>query len=284
MTESSFTEILNGKTGNLKSLANGLKKKYQNAYPFPNIVIDDFFNETLLDSVLLEFPDLSKNKGARVFNNHNEKKLAGNGEALFGDVTKRLCHFLNSQPFLEFLQELTGIREQLLPDSYFVGGGHHELKPGGYLKIHADFNKHSDSKLDRRINVLVYLNKDWQDSFGGHFELWNKEMTKAEKKILPIYNRMAIFNTTSTSYHGNPEMVNCPADNSRKSLALYYYTNGRPESEISVLEHDTLFVNRIGVENDVKILGISNFGRFIRFLKILTPPFITIVVKKLMAR
>jgi len=284
MTESGLTEILNGKIGNLKSLANDLKEKYQNAYPFPNIVIDDFFNETLLDSVLLEFPDLAKNKGVVEFDNHNEKKLAGNGEALFGDVTKRLCHFLNSQPFLEFLQELTGIREQLLPDPYFVGGGHHELKPGGYLKIHADFNKHFDSKLDRRINVLVYLNKDWQDSFGGFFELWNKEMTKAEKKILPIYNRMVIFSTTSTSYHGNPEVVNCPAGNSRKSLAFYYYTNGRPESEINGLEHSTLFVNRLGVKDDVEILDISNSGRIRRFVKILTPPFIIMLVKKLTVR
>ena len=101
---------------------------------------------------------------------------------------------------------------------------------------------------------------------------------------MPIYNRMAIFSTTSTSYHGNPEVVKCPADNSRKSLAFYYYTNGRPESEISTLEHNTLFVNRLGVKDDVEILDISNYSRFRRFVKILTPPIINILVKKLTVR
>jgi Rps23 Pro-64 3,4-dihydroxylase Tpa1-like proline 4-hydroxylase len=80
-------------------------------------------------------------------------------------------HFLNSQPFLEFLQQLTGIKETLIPDPYFEGGGFHEIKPGGYLKMHVDFHKHKLTKLDRRLNILVYLNEDWKEEYGGHFEL-----------------------------------------------------------------------------------------------------------------
>jgi hypothetical protein len=119
-------------------------------------------------------------------------------------------HFLNSQPFLEFLCILTGINT-LLPDPYFEGGGAHQIMPGGHLKIHADFNKHILTNLDRRLNVLIYLNKDWEESWGGHLEFWDKELKSPVKKILPIFNRMAIFTTTSTSYHGHPDPLKCPA-------------------------------------------------------------------------
>jgi len=275
--------LLNSNKKDLSQVASELKFKYQSALPFPHIVIDDFFDEVLMDAVLSEFPDLSVKDGVLKFDGYNEKKLVGVGESLFGDFTKRLCHFLNSQPFLEFLQELTGIKEQLLPDAYFVGGGHHEIKPGGFLKIHADFNKHFDSKLDRRINVLVYLNKDWTENYGGSFELWNKNMTKAEVKILPLFNRVAIFSTTSTSYHGNPDPVQCLPGNSRKSLAFYYYTNGRPEIENSNKEHSTIFVKREGVVNDVAKFTLSN-GRLKNAIRICIPPIFLILFKRISKR
>ena len=188
-------------------------------------------------------------------------------------------HFLNSEPVLKFLQKLTGIKETLLPDPYFEGGGYHEIKPGGFLKVHADFNKHRPTNLDRRINFLVYLNKDWEESYGGHFELWNLDMTKAERKILPIFNRVAIFSTISNSYHGHPNPLTCPQDKSRKSIALYYYTNGRPQSEVSKV-HSTLFVSRAGVKNDT---ADPNFRTLTSRLKTLaqkiTPPIIFDAVK-----
>src|SRR5690606_2126402 len=166
--------ILNSKI-NLATLAREYKETYAQAEPFPNIYFDEFFNPDFLSLVLDEFPDMAKNPDI-FFNNFNEIKYASKGERKFGPYTKQFVHFLNSEPFLQFLQELTSIEEVLLPDPYFEGAGFHEIKKGGLLKIHADFNKHSQTKLDRRLNVLVYLNKDWDESYGGHFELWDKEM------------------------------------------------------------------------------------------------------------
>ena len=162
------------------------------------------------------------------------------------------------------MSELTGI-EDLLGDPYYEGGGCHQIKRGGFLKVHADFNKHKRTGLDRRLNVLVYLNKDWKEEYGGHFELWNADMTKGEKKILPLFNRMAMFSTTDFSYHGHPDKLNCPEDRSRRSLALYYYTNGRPAHEINegLEDHTTLFVDRKGVETEKSMRvynGIVNFA------------------------
>lgn len=223
--------IINTKYGDLKNIGKKYSEQYKNAEPFPNISFDDFFDEELLDKVLNEFPDLSK-ENASEFNDVKQIKFGGKGELFFERETKKLMNFLNSEPFLDFLQELTGVKEKLIGDPYFLGAGQHEIKKGGLLKIHADFNKYPAFDLDRRLNVLIYLNKDWKESYGGHFELWDKGMKKSVKKILPIFNRMAIFSTTDYSYHGHPDPLNCPEDKSRKSLALYYYTHGRPENEL----------------------------------------------------
>lgn len=265
---------------NLAQLAKEKKQEYQHAKPFPSIVLHNFFDESILQQVLDEFPDLSKKKDIIHYDNHNEKKLAAKGEAVFGEMTKLVTHFLNSQPILEFLQELTGIEEVLIPDPYFEGGGYHEIKPGGLLKIHADFNKNRLTKLDRRINLLVYLNKDWQESYGGHFELWDKDMTTSHKKILPVFNTVAIFSTTDFSYHGHPNPLTCPPDRSRKSLALYYYSNGRPSSEVNdgLEEHGTLFKSRTGVEKDVLAEEPVTFKSIV---KDLIPPIIVKAIKKM---
>lgn len=246
--------------------------EYISGEPYPHIVFNDFFNEEILNEVLQQAPSLAKGRGdIHQYDNRNEKKLASKGESQFGPTTLEFMHFLNSEPFLYFLENLTGIKN-LIPDPHFEGGGHHEIVPGGFLKIHADFNKHGETGLDRRLNVLVYLNKDWEEAYGGHFELWDREMTQAVKKILPLFNRMAIFSTTSFTYHGHPDPLRCPEGRSRKSLALYYYTNGRPEEELHQDGefHSTLFQARPNSSDDSLVARSKD--RIKQGIKAITPP------------
>ncbi len=263
----------------LTELARSNAQKYQDAAPFPSIAFTDFFDEDMLDRVLSEFPDLSA-EDSRKYDNKREVKLQGKGERFFGDETKKLMHFLNSEVFLNFLQILTGIEEPLIGDPYFIGGGQHETKKGGFLKVHADFNKHKTLGLDRRINVLVYLNKDWKEEYGGHFELWDRNMEKCELKVLPAFNTMAIFSTTDFSYHGLPDPLNCPEDMSRKSLALYYYSNGRPASEIMPGNqvHGTLFKARKDDANDKAALNVFNDPKGV--LREFIPPILLRLIRK----
>jgi len=166
---------------------------------------------------------------------------------------------MNSQVFLQFLQNLTGI-EGLLPDPRLQGGGMHQIERGGRLGVHVDFNRHRTSKLDRRLNVLLYLNKDWSEDYGGHFEMWDRQMERCVQRVLPIFNRLVVFSTTETSWHGHPDPLTCPEDRTRKSLALYYYTNGRPDSEVAET-HSTKFRTRPGetVENKREPLRLRDF-------------------------
>lgn len=258
--------MLNSSKTNLQQLASKLANTYQTNKPFPSIYIDDFFDENFLEEVLKEFPRVDQLKDKIYYANPNEDKYATKGEYTFGDQTKKLVHFLNSQPFLEFLQKITGIEETLIPDPYFEGGGFHEIKPGGFLKVHVDFHKNKKLQLSRRVNFLIYLNKDWEEEYGGHLELWEKDMSQCVSKILPKFNRAAMFSTTGDSWHGHPDPLNYPEGKSRKSLALYYYTNGRPISELNKSQKNritTTFSNRKGLDNSKmkyynKLVNIAN--------------------------
>lgn len=232
----------------LKDLALKYRETYAQARPFPHIVIDDFLPEYILDSILNEFPKVGSIDWQK-FENSAEKKLAYKHEMQMGDATRLLLYQLNSSGFIDFIESITGI-DGIIPDPHFEGGGLHQIERGGYLKMHADFNRHNKLRLDRRLNLLIYLNKNWKEEYGGHLELWDKDMTRCEKKILPIFNRCVIFNTTDFSYHGHPEPLNCPEGQTRKSLALYYYSNGRPSEEV-FNAHSTLFLARPG-ENLMK--------------------------------
>ncbi|MBV9123056.1 MAG: 2OG-Fe(II) oxygenase [Planctomycetes bacterium] len=222
-------------------LAREHRPAYEAALPFPHVVLDDFLPVEVCEGLLEEFPEPSRIDWMRV-ERHHSKKLATRGDGQFGKHTRFVMQQLNGAAFLEFLETLTGITG-LIPDPYFEGGGLHQIQDGGYLKVHADFNWNKKLSLDRRINFILYLNKDWREEYHGHLELWDRSMTRCVRKVLPIYNRCVIFNTTSWSYHGHPEKLACPPGRTRKSLALYYYSNGRPEGERGE-KHGTLWQER----------------------------------------
>tara|TARA_B100000242_G_scaffold239423_1_gene179390 strand:+ start:363 stop:1199 length:837 start_codon:yes stop_codon:yes gene_type:complete len=265
-----------------EELAKNLQKEYISARPFPHLIIDNAIEVEYLNEVLNEFPDLSSQVGEGVSRQKskyktNNKFATSRGGKMLGEKARNLLHYLNSSEFIDFLQIITGLEESIIPDSHFLGGGYHEIKSGGFLKMHIDFSIHPETKLDRRLNLLLYLNKEWEEEYGGHFSLMDFKTKKITKKILPIFNRMVIFNTNDYTYHGHPDPLNISNHKSRKSLALYYYSNGRPESE-SQRNHnnkfDTIFIPRKG-EN----IGFK-YQTF-KFIKRITPPFIFKLKNKL---
>jgi 2OG-Fe(II) oxygenase superfamily len=254
----------------LEVLAKEKAEEYKNNKPFPHIYFDDFLPLEAAEAALRDFPQ-PKQLVWSEFNTTNERKLAFDVVEKLPPTVRDVLYFLNSRPMIQFLEVLTGI-QGIIPDPYYVGGGLHQIKPGGKLEVHADFNFHVKLKLDRRINVLVYLNKDWKEEYGGHFELWNREMTRAEQRVLPVFNRCAIFSTTSFSYHGHPNPLTCPPDRTRKSIATYYYSNGRPEEEVGEA-HTTLFQERPGATRPIRD-AVS------KVLHAVTPPIVVDTIKR----
>jgi Rps23 Pro-64 3,4-dihydroxylase Tpa1-like proline 4-hydroxylase len=258
----------------LSPLAEYHAASYQQAEPFPHIVLDNFFDSNYLKGLAQDFPNLLSDSHLEQFSSQKEVKSASHLEQGIPDKHLELIRFMNAQPFLSFIQQLTGIKETLISDPYLVGGGLHQIRAGGMLKVHADFNKHRLLGLDRRINVLVYLNEDWHESYGGHLELWDRNMKACQQRILPIFNRLVVFSTTDFSYHGHPDPLTCPEHRTRNSIALYYYSNGRPKSEIDVanVSATTKFVARPESTADRKAFVRLDRGNLIEMAKMCTPP------------
>lgn len=204
---------------NLQEWSNQYKKNL----PYPHIVIDNLLYEETLEKALIEFPNV-KDDGWIHYIHFNEKKHGLNKRDLIPSTLGEIIDELNSPRFIKYLEGLTGI-DNLKSDDSLEGGGLHQTQRGGKLNIHADFMVHTHKhNWRRRINVLVYLNKSWEQSYNGDLELWTTNMSQCEKKVAPLFNRMVIFNTDKDSFHGVPEKVNCPVSDSRKSIALYYFT------------------------------------------------------------
>ena len=211
------------------------RDRYKQAVPFEHAVIENILPKKFVQRIQKEFPNTNSSVWKRRYQNVNENKLASDAFFQWGGFTQVLFIYLNSAPFLRRLERLTGI-ENLIPDPYFLGGGLHCLPEGGKLNVHVDFNTHPALQLDRRLNLLIYLNQDWKTEYGGNLILKNDEK---EISIIPECNRAVVFSTTSSSFHGNPDPVCAPQGRTRNSLALYYYTSSRPVEE--QVEHSTIF-------------------------------------------
>lgn len=223
----SYLEISNADYGlfdpaALKGKGLELRDAYRSADPFPHIVIDDFLPAPILDLCLQHFP-VAPDPDSMSFDRAQERYKTSFNPDYLAPPARAFFYSLNSRPFVQFLENLTGVTG-LIPDPYFMGGGFHQTTNGGHLSVHADFNLHSPLKLERRLNVLIYLNRGWELGYGGALELWDKKMEGCVKRIAPEFGRCVVFSTDATSFHGHPDPVAHPNGTPRRSIALYYYT------------------------------------------------------------
>lgn len=208
----------------LMQIAAARSADYRGAAPFPHIVLDGLFCAALLDQAVAELPAAS----ARwtTYNTVNESKQVCSDASLFGPTAEIIVHALNSAPFVRFLERLTGIAG-LIPDPHLHAAGYMKVSPGGFLGLHYDFATQRELKLDRRINVLLYLNRDWLAEWGGALELHSNDPVTdpghQEVAIEPLFNRVAIFNTPN-ALHGHRKPLTCPKGRARLCLSWYYYT------------------------------------------------------------
>jgi len=217
-----------------------LRHEFTNASPYPFVKIDNFLDPEFVRLVAAAYPSFENAMGqGRTFKGVNEKKKVQITDASrFPKPIARLNELLASPKFLSDLSFITGIPD-LLADSELVGGGMHMTGPGGRLDVHVDFNFMEERQLHRRLNLLLYLNAIWEESWGGHIQLWDKDVRKCERSFAPKLNRCVIFETSETSYHGvNPVAPAAPFP--RISFATYYYTRQAP-SNWTGRAHSTVF-------------------------------------------
>src|SRR5688572_391297 len=220
-----------------------LRRQFQSAEPFPFFKIDNFLREDFANEVLASFPSYEQAREVgKSFKGVNEKgKVQVTDAATFAEPVQRLNEALASQEFLDLLSYVTGM-PNLLADDQLVGGGIHQTGPRGHLDVHVDFNYIKERDLHRRLNILIYFNKDWQPDWGGNIELWDNDVKNCVQSFSPIFNRCVVFETNEISFHG-VSAVKCPPDRARKSFAAYYYTKEAP-AHWTGKYHDTIFKAR----------------------------------------
>lgn len=236
----------------LNRIAEEMSEAFSSAEPYAHVVIDNFLEPTAARALVEEF---DVDDGWTYYNHYNERKMGMTDFDRMGPQTKETITELSSDSFLGILGKLCEI-DHLVSDPDLDGGGLHKILPGGFLNVHADFQSHTTRpEWSRQLNLLLYLNDDWQDEWGGNLELWNDEVTEMVVSVKPIFNRCVIFHTTSSSMHGHPDPLACPEGVNRKSLALYYFrdegiaqklvpTNYRARPEDSAPKHALVAADR----------------------------------------
>jgi hypothetical protein len=239
----------------LTALAGAHRAQYAAAAPFPHVVFDAFLPAEVAARLVDEFPSPAPNwtRYDRPPLELNKSQLSE--ESVLPPFTRKVVWAFNSAVFLRFLTELTGIKG-LVADPSLWGGGLHQTERGGWLAVHADFYRHPELELDRRINVLLFLNPDWPAEWGGALEFWARDMSTCVQRIPPVLNRCVIFSTTDWAFHGQPDPLACPDDVPRRSLALYYYTNGRPPAEVIPRLNSPVFRRRPGTREAHNLLSL----------------------------
>lgn len=236
---------------NLESLDNQIEN-FKSAKPFPHLILDNFIDEAIADQLSSEFPNI-EDKSLFTYSNPLEKKSALNDWNKFPGTTYKFFEFLCSEKIVNRLSEILGIR--LYPDFGLHGGGWHMHPDGGKLNPHLDYSIHPKLGLQRKINLIIYLSKDWQPDYGGHFGLWSNDFEtnqplKLEKEVEIKFNRAVIFDTTQMSWHGLSRRVLTKGNKIRKSIAVYYLCD--PPADAATRER-ALYAPTEDQKNDVEI-------------------------------
>jgi len=247
-------DSLKNRLESLKGAFNDPKK------PFRYIMLEGFFKPEMVELIHDNYPALTDGDwGGITYLNQNNKfaRSKFEKETIFDEIMAEM----NSEEFRKWLENISGI-EGILGDDELLGAGLHQSVNGAFLNVHVDYNVHPTTKYHRRMNVLIYMNKEWKDEYEGHLELWDLTGGKMNmiEKIAPTLNRCVIFETTEISFHGHPKPLNTPPGINRKSIAAYYYSVSRPENEVAAA-HNTIYVNTEGAAGSIKRLnsGVKAF-------------------------
>lgn len=225
--------------------AETLRTRFDQARPFRHWVVEDFLVPSFARDLLQQFPAFERGNAR-----NEDGKLGGKSvvERIreLGPAYAALDDLVKSREFLAWLSQATGIPD-LRYDPWYFGGGTHENRHGQDLDPHVDFNRHPEDMSHRRLNLIVYLNPEWDDAWGGSLEL-HSDPRRADDEIhlvTPLFNRAVLFETTETSWHGfsRIDLPESRRDLSRRSIALYFYTRERPAEELAPT-HSTIYVDR----------------------------------------
>ena len=230
-------------------------KNFKGNKPFDHCIVDNFLGTKVLNNIIEEFPDYNSDVWLDYKNALEDKKTSNTWHNM-PEHTYSLFQYLNSPDFTSYLSNIIG--EELFADYGLHGGGWHCHSDGGNLNPHMDYSIHPKIKLERFLNIIIYVSRDIEEKHGGHLGLWehdNKAMQPGEliKEVFPKCNRAILFNTTQNSWHGMSRRLSLPKGIYRSSLAIYYL---RKPSKDADSRGKALFAPREDQKNDKVITDL----------------------------
>ena len=214
----SFAKTLSRLRGNAESY----NKTYITGEPYPHVVIDDLFEPEVLDRIVNEFPS-SGNRDWKTWDTKHELKSTSQGINGLSTFTQLFCLWLSSSEVINEVKKITGL-DNIYADPMYHGAGLHEMHRDGWLEIHSDYTKHFHLPMVRRLNLIIYLNRDWDEAWRGELALQDYKDSSKQISYAPHFNRTIIFPTTEQTLHGVPGKLSCPPERSRKLISIYYWT------------------------------------------------------------
>jgi Rps23 Pro-64 3,4-dihydroxylase Tpa1-like proline 4-hydroxylase len=232
-----------------------LHDRFAQARPFRHLVLEGLFAPRLLECVDAEFSAMRGADWER-YDNRNERKMGTRPSARLGPASQLYFDLVHSRRFVDFLGRVSGI-DGLVTDPMLCGGGLHKIPAGGRFAVHLDFNKHPVTRLDNRLVFITYLNRDWKKQYGGALQLWDADTDSCAAEILPVFGRSVLLNLSSRSLHGHPDPVRAPDGRTRRSVAAYFYSNGRDDERVE-RDHTTIIARPITMGRYARVaLGVK---------------------------
>lgn len=218
-----------------------LKREFAAAEPFPHLVLDGLFDARLLQLVAEEFDVLQGSRWRHSHDGLHEVTVRSLPHTRLGRAAELYFATLHSGWFVDFLQQLSGV-DGLIADVHLWNGGFHEVRNGGRFRVHTDFNKHAQTRLDNELVLITYLNREWQGGWGGALELWRAAPRECVRRIEPLFGRTVLMRHSEVSFHGHPVPLQMPAGMVRRSVAAYFYSNRGEQRDVA--PHPTRFMDR----------------------------------------
>jgi Rps23 Pro-64 3,4-dihydroxylase Tpa1-like proline 4-hydroxylase len=246
-----------------------VRREYEQASPWSHVVLSGLFPDELIDRAAQESLEIQSSQ-LSVTADRNQMKDETGG---VGPIGAEILRQLEQPAFIDFVSQVTGIAD-LVADPSHQWAGLHRTPPGGFTLVHRDFRAHPVTQLHHRVNVLLYLNRDWPQEYGGTLELWPSDMRAVGKSIRPLANTLVLFETNDQTLHGLPDPVACPPDQARLALACYYYTAAPRPRDVPVRRpvyarrpQDGFFVGRRGPVPVIRDLTPERAKRVFRRLR-----------------
>lgn len=204
----------------LESQKEDLTRQFdESAAEIAHFVLDDLLPENLVNSIYRNFPNA---KNTRLKKNLREHKHVAYQMNNYASILEEVIYAFQDARVVQCISEICDLK-QLEADKNLYAGGLSLMSQGHFLNPHLDNSHDKDRARWRVLNLLYYVTPNWQESYGGHLELWPNGLTASPIGIPCQFNRLVVMATHQRSWHSVRKVGATPIQ--RCCVSNYYFSD-----------------------------------------------------------